>query len=216
MPPMRTRDRAGGGTSSPPPGRARRMHGSATCRRRTRPMETFGRLARRLTLTAAVCAALPASEAVAAASPTTAHALALPSAAITSTSPARADANWRRRSPVADDSGKPVARRSTRDGNTRIQLMVFGARGAFPRVVWHWYGPGLKFSLTQTGRIRNRGAVLAVLGGICAVAGPETLGIACGVGAAEAGGIAAVASNAYGDRRCLELLWGAVPREAGC
>ena len=55
-----------------------------------------------------------------------------------------------------------------------------------------------------------------VLAGICWAAGPETLGVACGVGAVEAGGIAAVASNAYGDHRCLELRWGAVPFEVGC
>ena len=54
--------------------------------------------------------------------------------------------------------------------------------------------------------------MLAVM---CAVLGPETVGIACGVGAAEAGGISAVASNAYGDGKCLELLW-VIPREVKC
>jgi len=86
---------------------------------------------------------------------------------------------------------------------------------ADPRIVWHWYGPGIKFNRRETRGARNRGAVIAMLGAMCAVLGPETVGIACGVGAAEAGGISAVASNAYGDGKCLEILW-AIPHEVRC
>jgi len=122
---------------------------------------------------------------------------------------------------ATDANGEPVATRYTVDGNTVTQHVEFSSDSAFPIVAdphikWHWYGPGLMFNRTETGRIRNRAAAAALFAAICAFTGPETLGITCGVGGAELGAAAAVASNAYSDHKCLELLWGFVPRSRGC
>ena len=121
---------------------------------------------------------------------------------------------------AVDANGRAVRTWYAVDGNSIIQHIDFGPASAFPivadpRIVWHWYGPGIKFNRRETRGARNRGAVIAMLAAMCAVLGPETLGIACGVGAAEAGGISAVASNAYGDDKCLEILW-AIPRAVKC
>ena len=122
---------------------------------------------------------------------------------------------------ATDANGDWVATRYTVNGNTVTQHVAFSSDTAFPivadpHVLWHWYGPGLKFNRTETGGIRNRAAAAALFAAICAFTGPETLGITCGVSGAELGAVAAVASNAYGDHKCLELLWGFVPREQGC
>ena len=122
---------------------------------------------------------------------------------------------------ATDANGDPVATRYTIVGHTITQHVDFGADSAFPIVAdphikWHWYGPGLKFNRTETGRLRNRTAVAAAFGAICALTGPETLGITCGVAGAVLGTVAAVSSTAYGDHKCLEMLWGAVPRSVRC
>lgn len=122
---------------------------------------------------------------------------------------------------ASDANGNSIPTRYTIDGDTVTQHVEFGADSAFPIVadphlVMHWYGPGLKFSRTETGRIRSRAVAAALFAAICAFTGPATLGITCGVSGAELGAAAAVASNAYGDHKCLELLWGFVPRPQGC
>ena len=112
----------------------------------------------------------------------------------------------------------------SRSGSTTSQLDVFGKVSA--QVKGSPSSPGMIAStdgnsivaqqVEETGRARNPAVVEGMVAGICAALGAEALGTACAIGAAEAAGIAAVASNSYGDGKCMALRAGLVPATVEC
>jgi len=127
------------------------------------------------------------------------------------------DAPW-----AVDANGKSVPTSYTVAGNRITQHVTASPATAFPvvadpHVAWPaWYMPEILFSNYETGQVRNPEILWALAGTICALVAAESLGIGCAAFAAESGAIAAVASNAYGDRRCLALRYGVVPYEVDC
>ncbi len=127
------------------------------------------------------------------------------------------DAPW-----AVDANGRSVPTSYTVVGNRITQHVTVSPATAFPvvadpHIFWPaWYMPEVLFSNYETGQVRNPEVLWALAGTICALVAAETLGVGCAAFAAESGAIAAVASNAYGDRRCLALRYGVVPYEVDC
>lgn len=107
-------------------------------------------------------------------------------------------------------------------GNTVTQIVETSEATEYPVTIdptfrrWKFIIPEIYFNHEETGRARNPAAIEGMIAGVCAVFAAATLGTACAVGAAAAATIAAVASNAYGDGRCLALRAGLIPASMKC
>jgi hypothetical protein len=124
---------------------------------------------------------------------------------------------------ATDANGDRVPTSFSLDGDVLVQHVEFDSTTAFPvvadpSVIWKWkvIPVGLHFNRAETGRARNRGAIASMVAGLCWALGPETAGAGCGASAVVLGGIAAVASNAYGDHKCLNVYIPFIPHEGKC
>lgn len=128
------------------------------------------------------------------------------------------DAPW-----AVDAAGKDLSTHYEVNGSTVRQVVTnIPSDASYPITIdptfrrWKFIIPEIYFNHEETGRARNPAVIEGMVAGVCAAFAAETLGTSCAVGAAEAAGIAAVASNAYGDGKCMALRAGMVPATVDC
>ncbi|MBC2681480.1 hypothetical protein GSS87_03565 [Corynebacterium sp. 4HC-13] len=121
-----------------------------------------------------------------------------------------------------DAAGNRIPTHYEIHGNAVTQVVETSAATEYPVTIdptfrrWKFIIPEIYFNHEETGRARNPAVIEGMIAGACAAFAAATLGTACAVGAAEAAGIAAVASNSYGDGKCMVLRAGLVPATVEC
>lgn len=116
---------------------------------------------------------------------------------------------------AVDADGQPVPTHFEIQGSSLVQVVEHQS-AAYPVVADPQYTWGIATGTTyynraETRSLKTRSYGYVVAAGLCAVFGSQTAGVACGVGAALVAQWNYVASNAYGDGKCvkvkLPIMW---------
>ena len=110
---------------------------------------------------------------------------------------------------ATDAHGAPVSTHYEIEGSSIIQVVDHHGAAypvtADPKYSWGYVTGTAYYNRKETRSLKTRSYAYVVAAGLCAAFGGATAGAACAVGAAVAAQWNYVASNAYGDGKCVKI-----------
>jgi hypothetical protein len=110
---------------------------------------------------------------------------------------------------ATDADGAPVPTHYEIDGSSILQIVDHQGAAypvtADPKHSWGYITGTAYYNRAETRALKTRSYAYVVAAGLCAAFGSATAGAACAVGAAVAAQWSYVATNAYGDGRCVKI-----------